>query len=251
MPEKLGIFFTKAGVLIKQYMVIIVLVVVLLAAWQGWSAWGKYKASQISAAMVEDAKYKAAIKVMDDQINTLKAEKARMALVNIDLALDVENWRAKAKKNPPPAPVPDPPKDIAVVVEQVKASGVPFVLSTARPGDDPLLGNATTGTKFLPMVWKWSKDSERVPQLEIAYSTAASLNGALTTQVFGLEREVVKSNEIIAKHEVKDTEQAKRIDNMAVIQKDLVKQVRRENINGYIKAGAAFVTAFFLGKAVK
>lgn len=236
---------------VSKYMVLICIVIFAGVALKGWMVYNNYVDSQLSERMAEDKKHQDALKELESQLVALKIDKAKLTLINSDLALESEKWRKKANDNKPPAPVPDPPKDIAVVVEDIEVAGVPFVLTLNKPGDDPMFGNAITGTKYLPTIWNWSKEAARVPGLESSYAIEVGYNGALNKEVFGLKKEIVKSDEIIAKAGVKDAERQKREDNLIVIQNDLKKVVRREKIKGWIRVGAAAVTAYIVGKNVK
>jgi len=134
MLTNIGVFLTKLGVILKQYLVIIVLLIILGAGWQGWTVYKKFKNDQIVEKVTEDEAHKAALLLLDKELAALKEEKARLAKVNTALAAEVAEWQKKANDNKPPAPVKDPPKEVAELIKQISTAGVPFVL-VAKPNE--------------------------------------------------------------------------------------------------------------------
>jgi hypothetical protein len=242
--------FTKIGEVVKSYLTIIIICVFLGVAWQGWQAFNKYKANQIAALKSKDDQHKAELKILSDKLASLTQEKAVIATRNVVLEAEVESARVKASNNPPPKPVSDTPADVNQVVTEIAQSGVVFTLTVPTLGLDPKLGSATTPTKNLPTVWTWYRESQRVPQLETAYSSQLGLTTALTSEVGGLKLEINKSNELIAKHVETEAKHIEREANLDLIVKDTTAQVKRERFNGYVKAGVAAVLSFYVGKGV-
>ena len=251
MFEKFTKSLGTAGELIQKYLYIIIALVCLGVCWQGWKAYDKYQTNQNAARVVEDTKRKEELRILTEQLNTEKQEKVKLAVKNDTLAAEVEVWKEKAKKNPPPKPVGDPPKDLNEAVTQIAVSGVQFTLTTPKLGDDPFkLGTASTPASNVPTIWTWYKESIRVPGLETAYSTQLGLSNSLDTQVKGLVLERDKGNEIILKQDTVITKHVEREANLEVIVKETDKQVKRERFNGNMKAAAAIVLGFFVGKGV-
>jgi len=76
------------------------------------------------------------------------------------------------------------------------------------------------------------------------------LTGSLTSQVLGLQKEVSTSNTTIAKYEAKNIEQVKREANLIQVQEDLKKQIKREEVDIWIKVGATAVVSFLVGRGL-
>jgi hypothetical protein len=247
--------FTKSlggvGDVIQKYLNIIIAVVVLGVCWQGWKAYDRYQTNQNNARQEEDIKRKTELRILTDQLDEVKKQKAELAVKNDTLASEVEVWKEKALRNPPPKPVGDPPKDIGDAINQIGESGVKFTLTVPKLGDDPYkLGTIASPAGNAPTIWTWYKESQRVPGLETAYSTQLGLSTSLTTQVKGLVLERDKGNEIILQQGTVITRHVEREANLEVIVKETDKQVKREKFNGNVKAVAAVVLGFFVGKGV-
>jgi hypothetical protein len=242
--------FTKVGEVVKSYLTIIIICIFLGAAWQGWSAFNKYKTNQIAAEKAKDDQHKKELQILSDQLAALTHEKTVIEIQNVVLAAAVEEARKKANNNPRPKPVDNPPADVNVAVTEIAQSGVQFTLTVPTLGMDPKLGSATTPTKNIPTVWSWYKEAQRVPQLETAYTAQLGLSNALTTENGGLKLEIRKDNEIIGKHVETEAKHVEREANLDLIVKDTTAQVKREKFNGYVKAAAAAVISFYVGKGV-
>jgi len=241
----------KAGMVIKQYLIIICICVFLAVAWQGWRAWCGYKDKQEAAEKAKDNEFKKQLQVLNDKAAADQKDKDALTASNVVLKNQVEMWKGKVANNPPPAPVTAPPTDVNVAVTDIASSGVRFTLTVPKPRTDPMLGSATTPTKNVPTIWTWYKESLRIPQLETAYTTQVGLTGALTKQVDGLNLEVQKGNQISTEKDAINAEHVAREANLNGLVKDADARVKRERLNGWLKTGAAFVIAYEAGKKMK
>lgn len=251
MFEKVVNAFNLVGVTVKSYLSVIIVVIGLLVAWQGWGAVQKYINNQTAARVEENKKLVAQLELMNQEIGALKADKGLLATKNGELAQDVAKWKAEAGRNPLPKPVGNPPQDVAQAITEIAVSGVRFALTVPKLGDDPITtGFISTEARNTPVIWTWYKESLRVPGLETAYKSQVGLTTSLSGQVVGLQEEVKQDNLIIKKQDDSIKLSSARAANLEVIVKDTTKQVNREKFNGNVKAVAAVVLGFFVGRGV-
>ena len=234
---------------VKLYTNVIIMVGVLALGLIGWRGYQSYQKAQLAQRMQEDQRHQGELKVLNDQIAVLSADKNTLAQNNKKLEADVNVWRQRAQNSQPPAPVSHPP-ELQKVVTDLSEAGVPFTLTVAKVGDAPINGTASTPTLKLPTVWTWYKESQRVPTLETAYTAQLGLSNALTVQVTGLKEEIGKDNQLNQKQGETLQKHAEREANLETIVKDTQKEVKREEFNGYLKAIGAAILGYYVGRGV-
>jgi hypothetical protein len=228
---------------IKPYMTAAIIIVLGIAVYEGLSFYKKHLDKRGIQLQQENAVLKSKVAEVTKNYNDLSVTKKAVEADNVKLDADAQYWKKKAQSIPRPPEPPKPPQDDATLVADLKLAGVEF-----RPLTDK---NYLTDRTNLPTIWTWNKDSLRVPGLEEKLFATETSAAKFETETLGLKKELGVANNMLSeadKRELLRKEQEKNLNEQ--ISNEHKKVVAAE-MKGYIKIGAALVTGYFVGKAVR
>ena len=234
------------GSYIRTYLAPIIILIIVATAFQGWRAYHKYKLNMQTQLQDQNENYKAQLVEINNNYMKLQAEKDTLASDNAKLAADAKHWKDAAGNIPVLPPPSKPPADDAIIVADLKASGVEF-----RPLTETQFTNYVTGKESLPVIWTWSKQALRIPSLEEKLAATEISANKFEQLSVGYKAEIATANTMLTEAQNRELIRKNQEADLNAQIKNEHTQVVIAQTNGWLKAGAALALGYLAGKAVK
>ncbi|MCI4436570.1 MAG: hypothetical protein JHC33_07150 [Ignisphaera sp.] len=236
-------YLTILSTYFKTYLTQILIVAVAALSYQGWRSYQKYLVTHQTKLQQENAILQSKIADKTKAYDELKVAKDKLAVDNIKLDEDAQYWKKKASSIPRPPEPPKPPVDDPTLLSNLKGAGAEF---------KPLQGTLfSTEHSTLPLVWTWNKQALRVPLLEEKLDATEKVALKFENLSSGYKNELTVSNKMLTEAEQHEILRKQQEVNLTEQVKTEHNKVVAAQTNGYLKAGAALVAGYFVGKAVR